>query len=443
MSMERLPPRMIQYQRWWGKDEELIRIIIDDPGYQACRTYREQCHKLYRLGRGYFLSKNFMARLLGVDHKSFEKQISLPLEERPVGRPSILNETEKAEIINDITALIENNCYPTIKDIHQLITEKFQKILSIDTVRRFIDSSEHFKIVHGEPMEELRANVDRGAIDEYFTRLANAINGVPISLIFNIDEAGEDDYIDTNAYLVVVKHDYASDRISIPVRRESKRSTLVHCICADGSYTKPLIIIPRKTIDSCFLKRICCSNVLIKTQEKGFANTELIKFWLENIFFPVVAQKLDEERKRSGYQGNAVLILDGFSCHRKALESFNLEERHVTVVFLVPHSSHLTQPLDLVIFFAQKKYTTTMRSMNGLSSQADCLRRIIHGLQQASTTENIVSAFESAGIVRTYNKRSVNEFNNSMPLARVAKGYSRYFKDDSFTYAIDNWHIPI
>lgn len=53
-----------------------------------------------------------------------------------------------------------------------------------------------------------------------------------------------------------------------PVRRQSKLATLVNCICADGTMTKPLLIFPRKTPDSVLLKRIICYNVIMKYQEK-------------------------------------------------------------------------------------------------------------------------------------------------------------------------------
>ena len=307
-----------------------------------------------------------------------------------------------------------------------------------------IKESGLFKIIVGEPMEEARTTISREEISNYFRELKEILKNVPVSLVFNIDEAGEDDYVDTHSFNVVVPLDYEGTRIAIPVRRESKRATLVHCISADGTCTKPLLIIPRKTVDSTLLKRINCNNVYIKHQTKGFANTELIKFWIEEIFFPTVEAKMEEERKRSGYNGHAVLILDGFSCHHKALDGYDLEGRNIKVIYLPPHSSHLTQPLDLVIFAIQKKHTTTNRQMNVmLSFQADSIRRIINGLQIASTTENIVSAFESAGIVRTYTKETCNNFNCSMPLARAEMRHSRYYKDSSFTYAIDDWRVEL
>ena len=76
--MERLPPRELIPREKWGRDAPLVQAIIDSEAYQACSTYREQCHVMYSLGKGYFLSKNYLARILGVDHKSFEKQITKP-----------------------------------------------------------------------------------------------------------------------------------------------------------------------------------------------------------------------------------------------------------------------------------------------------------------------------------------------------------------------------
>ena len=96
-------------------------------------------------------------------------------------------------------------------------------------------------------MEEARCNIPDTEIDNYFSNLSNSVNNVPVSLVFNIDEAGEDDYVDTHSYQVIVPVDIQSSTIRIPVKRESKRSTLVSCICADGTRLKPLLISPRVT----------------------------------------------------------------------------------------------------------------------------------------------------------------------------------------------------
>ena len=293
--MERLPPRELIPREKWGRDAPLVQAIIDSEAYQACSTYREQCHVMYSLGKGYFLSKNYLARILGVDHKSFEKQITKPIEQRPSGRPTLLTNEEIDEFYSILQETINQQEYPTVRDALQIIIEHTGKTPSLDTVNRLIKNSSDFKIVHGIPMEESRANVERNEIDEYYQRLKQAIDGIPASMLFNIDEAGEDDYVDSYSFNVIVSINHEGNSVPIPVKRGSKRATLLHCICADGTYTKPLLILPRKSVDSVMLKRVCCENVILKNQDKGYANTEIIKYWLENEFFPLVAEK---KRKR-------------------------------------------------------------------------------------------------------------------------------------------------
>ena len=169
-------------------------------------------------------------------------------------------------------------------------------------------------------MELNRTNINEDDMNNYFQRLAEAVDHVPVSLVFNLDEAGQDDYTDTHSYMVVVPIDIRTRTIHIPVRRDTKRSTLLHCICADGTFLTPLMIIPRKTVDSFLLKRVCISNVMIKFQEKGYANMQVIHQWFEKVFFPTLRRKREEERQRTGYDGYAVLILDGFPSHKNCLK---------------------------------------------------------------------------------------------------------------------------
>ena len=56
-------------------------------------------------------------------------------------------------------------------------------------------------------------------------------------------------------------------------------------------------------------------------------------------------------RRRLGtFNERAVLILDSCSCHTNEQYRTLLESKNITMLFLVPHASHLTQPLDLGIF---------------------------------------------------------------------------------------------
>lgn len=306
-----------------------------------------------------------------MDHKAFEKQLSLPLGNNENGRPPTLNEEQQQLLFQKIQSLLSANKHPTLYDIEQISIQMFQKFVSVDTLRNYIIDSEKFNIVDGEPQDEDRVNVNMTDINNYYTDLGMCVNGVPAPLVFNMDEAGQDEYVDTHSMKVIVDSSYTKSFIKIPVRRSTKRSTLVHCICCDGTYSKPLFIIPRKTVDAILLKKLTCQNVYLKFQSKGFTTTEITKLWLKEIFFPFLDNKWEEEHKRTGYSGNAVLILDGLAAQAAALRDFDLRSHHLIVKYLVPHSSHLTQPLDLITFSLQKLFSIKKSVRIKLSAESD------------------------------------------------------------------------
>ena len=169
------------------------------------------------------------------------------MEQRENGKPPSLSDKEQQILMQKLHELIANKKFPTLYDIEQICVQMFHKLISVYTIRNYIVDSDDFKIIDGEPQDEDRVNVDVNSIDNYYTNLGMHVNGVPASLVFNMDEAGQDEYVGTHSMKVIVNSSYKGTTIKIPVRRKTKRPTLVHCICYDGTYAKPLIIIPRKT----------------------------------------------------------------------------------------------------------------------------------------------------------------------------------------------------
>ena len=106
-----------------------------------------------------------------------------------------------------------------------------------------------------------------------------------------------------------------------------------------------------------------------------------------------VHQKWKEENARSGYTGNAILLLDELVAHATVLSNFDLHLPHLSMIYLVPHSSHLTQPLDWVSFFIQKLIKIKKSVNTKLSNHSDQIRSMIKGIQQAIASDNIIAAF--------------------------------------------------
>lgn len=114
-------------------------------------------------------------------------------------------------------------------------------MISVDTLRKYVTSQDRYLIIDGTPHDENRVDVNPHDIEQYHQNLDKIVSSFPASLVFNMDE-----YIDTHSMRFIVPYEYTNPIINI----------LVHCICADGHYLKPLIIIPRKTLDNVILERL-------------------------------------------------------------------------------------------------------------------------------------------------------------------------------------------
>ena len=142
--------------------------------------------------------------------------------------------------------------------------------------------------------------------------------------------------------------------------------------------------------------------VQVVFQEKGFMNEKLFNDYFFKRFIPHLQQK----RQRTQYNGAALLLMDNLLVHKKVIGCDNkdsyifLPEYNLHVLFIVPHSSDQTQPLDLGIFANQKRFSQNVNTMKYLSASTNMLHKAIVGMQKASTLSSVVKAFEAAGIVR-------------------------------------------
>jgi hypothetical protein len=83
---------------------------------------------------------------------------------------------------------------------------------------------------------------------------------------------------DATPETVVCPADSPLDHIYIPADRSIKRSTLVAAIAADETGLKPLIIVPRLTIErELYFWRYEVTKVIFEYQEHGFVTIQLLK----------------------------------------------------------------------------------------------------------------------------------------------------------------------
>ncbi|KAK8840516.1 hypothetical protein M9Y10_030724 [Tritrichomonas musculus] len=208
--------------------------------------------------------------------------------------------------------------------------DEFKILSTDDQVRNNLRKNTDFHFAIGDPMEQNRVDSSEAENDTYYSNLYDENKNVDGRLIYNLDEVRGEEFGDSQEMPAIFPASYKKTHISVGCTRR-KRCTGLVCISANGENPKPLIITPRKTIDSEFFSYIPKSSFCCDYQ--------INEFMTKGIFKKRTLEK-------------TILLLDGFKAQPSVLEELQqyLNENKITPIFLIPHTSDQCQPLDLGVF---------------------------------------------------------------------------------------------
>ena len=397
---------------------------------------REQVAALLESKRGMRLTQKDVGVVMGVSDVTVLR-IKRRNEEHPGDlHPRIGRHSYVRDVFPDVEAFIANEIEEgrsvTTSILVDFIITRLRVSVKRRTAREYLESHGN-SLVSAVPTEDLRVNVDRDKlVDFYNNTLPAALDGVDPALVFNIDEMGSERYADRKRIDVIVpSRSEFHPGMLVGIPRTSYRCTLIACVALDGSRLKPAIITKNKTVNTIVFEKGYDTNALkLYHTKNSFITGEVFGHWLNDVFIPYVEEKREVLRRQRGdFNERAVLIMDGCTSHK--LEQFQnlLESKNITPVFLVPHSSHMTQPLDLGIFGRLKSlirneasYTIPVQEMDGAAEAAEnaedrpnqaepqtnrpprgtllagCIVAILDAFEKATTRRLVVSAFSQAGI---------------------------------------------
>lgn len=238
--------------------------------------------------------------------------------------------------------------------------------------------------------------------------------------ILDIDESGYQSMVDSRKINCVVPLDFPEQTINVPVDAKEKRSTLLAGIFADGTYLKPTIVVPRKTVEiELYHNGYTPDKVQIYTQENGFFEAGLFGRWAEEVVVP------EDEKRRAEheYKEAFALLMDGASVHNSDWFDELCFEHGIFIVILPAHSTEITQLLDLVIFSVAKALIRRIHIEEELNKQTQQIIKMINSYHQACTISNILSAFQAAGITHYY------DLENNTSKVRVSRENARRVMD--------------
>jgi hypothetical protein len=397
----------LQFQ-YFSEDKQFrLKQLIERTSFLKVKTLREQIEIAIPLLRQAKYGKPFnfreLAIFMHVQNPATIQQQWKKLTDgvKKNGRPSLLSSDMifwmKATIISRYTAKRPIS-FPEIIDMVQI---KYQITLSLDTLRHIIYGIPELKTVIGNPKDARLVFVSDEDLILWYKTMKILLKRIPAAFVFNMDETGCNEWVDSGKLTVVVPNTYEEDEIDVPVDRHSKRSTLTAAIAADGGVLKPFISVDRHTIDDDLLINGYFSSIVeIVHQENAFMSTYLFDQWANEIFFPSLKYK----RLAVGYNGNALLIMDGFSAHESEAFRNNCMKSKVIISYLVPHSSDVTQPLDLITFGGLKLRFRNSTNNSETTVQTDKIVRMMQAWATSTIPHKNVAAFKAAGLIPYINK---------------------------------------
>jgi hypothetical protein len=132
----------------------------------------------------------------------------------------------------------------------------------------------------------------------------------------------------------------------------------------------------------------------LKHRSKPYVNRKLFLDYLKTIFVPYLTEILDSE-ELDGCE--VVLLMDNCSPHIADDVIALLTSVRVRVITFAPHTTHIFQMLDVVLFGAMKKHAGGLETLDEEQPAAAFLLKVYHDFKQTMIEVNIWGAFAAIG----------------------------------------------
>ena len=171
--------------------------------------------------------------------------------------------------------------------------------------------------------------------------------------------------------------------------------SVVECVCADGSVVPPLVIFRAENLSRQWIPVSIHGNWRFGCNSKGWTSNIHGMQWLRQCFEPETREKAAGEYR--------LLICDGHDSHITGEWVAHCMDNNIILAILPPHSSHLTQPLDVGVFGSLKKHMAAqidplIRLGVARIQKVEWLAAFVIAHEKALRTENILSGFRGTGI---------------------------------------------
>jgi hypothetical protein len=273
---------------------------------------------------------------------------------KPPHRPTALNHDEIAAVVAFIRNAYSTKSYVTQRNILNFIETTFHKCLTYQWLASFLKT-------HGDlvcrsvvkPQEYVRLQIPREYLDAHINLIREWVPMVPTELIVNIDESGFSDWEERKPKSVVIPTEARAVTLHYPANRQIRHQTLVCCVTAAGDAYCPLLLSAQAVARDVFHHRIREGiDLRIEIAASPYVTSEIFEKYVDT----VLIQAVEANRQRPGCAMKpAILFCDNCSAHMSDSVMRKMALHGILVLTYPPHTSHIFQILDLLLFGLVKR----------------------------------------------------------------------------------------
>lgn len=171
--------------------------------------------------------------------------------------------------------------------------------------------------------------------------------------------------------------------------------TSLECICADRITLPPLIIFKAENVSHDWILADTPEDWSFSYNSKGWTSNQHSLEWLQCCFDSATQVKTENQFR--------ILICDGYNSHISGNFVEHCMNNRIHLMILPPHSSHLTQPLDVGVFGPLKRILASkleplLRTGVARIQKPEFASGFIKAHEQAFRESNILGGFCGTGI---------------------------------------------
>ena len=329
-------------------------------------------------------------------YTSFKKYRQSPGK---TGRPRLLDDEQISQVIERVRLGVQMKHPLTKRDLLLFINNTWQIEASKRWVSRLLKNCEELVLTRACPLERPRAEVSQAELTAFYNKLSECLENVKPEFVFNMDEVGFSRQARGTPFMCIAPKECAGKDVeALQTSDGDSTFTMVATVALDGSSIPPLVVCPCKTLPREFLEQNLWlgRDGYLEYSASGFSNSQLTSLWYDNVFLPCLQQRRQNVGNR---QEPAVLLLDGFRAHDTDVFRAKAARDNVRVIYLPPHSSHKTQPLDQYVFASMKWYYARLDESRGhLDRNCRKILKMVKAFQYGACTFNVRASWMRVGI---------------------------------------------